>query len=108
MGTIVKRKIEEGEIIKIDTDALVAFEDSVQFDAVQNGGCSPKGCLLCCCGGEGLWLTTLEGKEGMGGGFVWLQSYNMDKLDALLVHVHQEQKDDGGGGAPAEAAEMER
>eukprot|EP00621_Florenciella_sp_RCC1693_P012920 CAMPEP_0182543398 /NCGR_PEP_ID=MMETSP1323-20130603/31593_1 /TAXON_ID=236787 /ORGANISM="Florenciella parvula, Strain RCC1693" /LENGTH=284 /DNA_ID=CAMNT_0024754333 /DNA_START=45 /DNA_END=899 /DNA_ORIENTATION=- len=110
MGTIVKRRIAAGEKIKVDTDALVAYEDSIQFDATRTGDCSPKGCCLVCCGGEGLWLTTLTGKDDTDGGFVWLQSYNMDKLDSLLVTERQENEggDGGGGGAPIEASEMER
>jgi len=100
MGTIVKRRLEPGEIIKIDSDALIAFEDSVSFDAQQVGSC-----CLTFFGGEGCFLTTLMGKEDGPGGDIWIQTYNMDKLDQLLVTVRQESENDGGG-APAE--EMER
>jgi len=103
MGTIVKRRLEPGETIKVDTDALVAFEDSVQFDAVANS------CMMTCFGGEGLFLTTLTGKEDGPGGDIWIQTYNMDKLEKLLVTEDPPENEGGdGGGAPASSDEMER
>jgi len=101
MGTILKRHLAAGEVIKIDSDALIAFENGVDYDAVQVGSC-----CLTCCGGEGCFLTTLKGKEGTAGGNVWIQSYNMDKLTQALVTV-QEESEGGDGGAPVDG-EMER
>ena len=107
MGTIAERRLEPGETIKIDTDALVAFEDSIEYDAVNAGSFA-----LCCCAGEGCYMTTLTGKSGGPGGKIWVQSFNMEKLTRLLVTVNEESEGgDGGGdggGAPASAEDMER
>ena len=103
MGTILQRRLEEGESIKIDSDALVAYEDSVSFDAQQVGSC-----CLTFCGGEGCYNTTLKGKEGEGGGLIWIQSYNMDKLDAFLVTVQPKDQKNEGGGAPVSVEMMDR
>ena len=67
---------------------------------------------LCCCAGEGCYMTPLTGKSGGPGGKIWVQSFNMEKLTRLLVTVNEESEGgDGGGdggGAPASAEDMER
>ena len=64
------------------------------------------GCCTCCCGGEGLFNTTLTGP-----GRVYIQSYSKEKFMMALMMLGGgggKGGGGGGGGAPAEAAEMER
>ena len=68
----------------------------------------PSICCLTFCGGEGCYNTTLKGKEGEGGGLIWIQSYNMDKLDAFLVTVQPKDQKNEGGGAPVSVEMMDR
>jgi uncharacterized protein (AIM24 family) len=57
-GTIVYRHLKEDETITVDTDSIVAFEESVKLGIISNGKlCS----ITCCCGGEGIFSTTLTG-----------------------------------------------
>jgi uncharacterized protein (AIM24 family) len=57
-GTIVYRNLKEGETITVDTTSVVAFEESVKLGIISNGRlCS----VTCCCGGEGIFSTTLTG-----------------------------------------------
>ena len=57
-GTLVHRHLKAGETITVDTKSVVAFEESVKLGIISNGRlCS----LTCCCGGEGIFSTTLTG-----------------------------------------------
>lgn len=58
-GTIVYRHLQERETITVDTSSLLAFEETVKMGLISNGRicCS----LTCCCGGEGIFSTTLTG-----------------------------------------------
>lgn len=57
-GTIVYRHLQKGETITVDTTSVVAFEESVKLGIISNGKlCS----VTCCCGGEGIFSTTLTG-----------------------------------------------
>jgi len=69
-GTIIKKDLAYGEILKIDTGCLVAFTDGVDYD-VQFVG-NVKNALF---GGEGLFLATLKGP-----GTVWLQSLPFSRM----------------------------
>ncbi len=74
-GTILERNLLEGEILRVDTGCLVAFEPSVSYDINYIGGI--KNALF---GGEGLFLTTIQGP-----GKVYLQSLPFSKLaDRIL------------------------
>ena len=64
------KTLSEGEILIMDTNSLVAFEKTVGYDVKRN-----KGCLLCCCGGEGLYNTVLTGP-----GMVIIQSMSFEKI----------------------------
>lgn len=57
-GTVVYASLKEGETITVDTQSLLAIEESVKMGIVSNGRlCS----ITCCCGGEGIFSTTLTG-----------------------------------------------
>lgn len=74
MGTIVQKELIVGEVIIVDAISLVAWEDSVRL-GIRNVG----GCCTCCCGGEGLFHTTLTGP-----GNIYLQSMSKQKFKAAL------------------------
>ncbi len=69
-GTIIKRELNAGEMLKLDTGCLVAFTAGVEYD-VQFVG-NVKSALF---GGEGLFLATLRGP-----GTVWLQSLPFSRM----------------------------
>ncbi len=69
-GTIIKRKLQEGERLKLDTGCLVAMTTNVQYDIQFVGDI--KSSLF---GGEGLFLANLDGP-----GSVWLQSLPFSRL----------------------------
>ena len=55
-GTILYRKLEEGETVTVDTTSVLAIEDTITLGITSNG-------RLCTClfGGEGCFSTTLTG-----------------------------------------------
>lgn len=63
-GTIIKKDLQPGEILKLDTGCLVAMTSNVNYDIQMQG--NVKSALF---GGEGLFLATLRGP-----GTIWLQS----------------------------------
>lgn len=69
-GTIIKKDLQPGEILKLDTGCLVAMTANVDYD-VQFAG-DIKTSLF---GGEGLFLATLRGP-----GSVWLQSLPFSRM----------------------------
>jgi len=69
-GTIIKKELQRGETLKLDTGCLVALTQSVNYD-VQFAS-DIKSALF---GGEGLILATLTGP-----GTVWLQSLPFSRL----------------------------
>ncbi|WP_206459108.1 TIGR00266 family protein [Anaerovorax sp. IOR16] len=69
-GTIIKKNLQPGEILKIDTGCLVAMTSDVDYD-VQFTGDIKSGLF----GGEGLFLATLRGP-----GSVWLQSLPFSRM----------------------------
>jgi uncharacterized protein (TIGR00266 family) len=74
-GTIVKRELKAGEIMRVDTGCLVAFQPSVDYDIQYVGNI--KSALF---GGEGLFFATLRGP-----GQVWLQSLPLSRLAGRIV-----------------------
>lgn len=74
-GTILTRKLEANETIVVDESSLVAFQDSVKMDIRAAGGC----CTMCC-GGEGMFVTTLKGP-----GLVIIQSMSFEKYRLALM-----------------------
>jgi uncharacterized protein (TIGR00266 family) len=75
-GTILERTLAPGEVLRVDTGCIVAFQPSVQFD-VQFVG-KIKTAFF---GGEGMFFATLRGP-----GRVWLQSLPFSRL-ADRIHA---------------------
>lgn len=69
-GTIIKRDLGPGEMLKIDTGCIVGFSQTVDYDIQFIGGF--KNALF---GGEGLFLATVRGP-----GTIFLQSLPLSKL----------------------------
>jgi uncharacterized protein (AIM24 family) len=74
-GTIVTRELAPGEVLRLDTGCLVAFEPHVAYDIQWIGGF--KSALF---GGEGLFFATLTGP-----GRVWLQSLPFSRLAGRIL-----------------------
>ena len=87
-GTIIKKTLEAGEMLKIDTGCLVAMSETVDYDvALQN---DIKNGLL---GGEGLFLATLTGP-----GEVWLQSLPFSRMaDEIIKASRSNNKEENSG-----------
>jgi uncharacterized protein (AIM24 family) len=74
-GTIYERELGPGEVIRVDTGCIVAFQPSVDYD-IQFVG-KIKSALF---GGEGLFFATLRGP-----GHVWLQSLPLSRLAGRIT-----------------------
>ena len=74
-GTVMERTLGPGEILRIDTGCVVAFQPSVNFD-IQFVG-KIKSAIF---GGEGLFFATLRGP-----GKIWLQSLPLSRLANRIV-----------------------
>jgi uncharacterized protein (TIGR00266 family) len=74
-GTLMKRTLENGETLKLDTGCLVALVPSVEYDIQMVGGF--KNTIF---GGEGLFLATVTGP-----GDVWLQSLPFSRLAGRVL-----------------------
>ena len=69
-NSICSRDLSPGELLRVDTGCVVAFQPQVDFDIQFVGGV--KSALF---GGEGLFFATLKGP-----GRVWLQSLPLSRL----------------------------
>lgn len=69
-GTVLKRELAEGEVLRVDTGCLVALAGAVDFDIQYVG--KVKTALF---GGEGLFFAVLRGP-----GTAWLQSLPFSRL----------------------------
>lgn len=85
-GTLYERKLEVGELLRVDTGCIVAFQPSVDYDIQMVGGI--KTAFF---GGEGLFFATLRGP-----GKVWLQSLPLSRLAGRIAAAA------GPGGRSAE------
>ena len=74
-GTLFERDLAPGEMLRVDTGCIVAFQPSVSYD-IQFVG-KIKSALF---GGEGLFFATLRGP-----GRVWLQSLPLSRLADRIV-----------------------
>ena len=74
-GTLMERTLAPGEIIRVDTGCIVAFQPTVDYDIQFVGGV--KSALF---GGEGLFFATLRGP-----GKIWLQSLPFSRLAGRIV-----------------------
>lgn len=69
-GTIHQRDLAPGEVVRVDTGCIVAFQPSVEYDIQYVG--KVKTALF---GGEGVFFATLRGP-----GRIWLQSLPFSRL----------------------------
>jgi uncharacterized protein (TIGR00266 family) len=74
-GALQERTLAAGEVIRVDTGCIVAFQPSIQYDIQYVG--KIKSALF---GGEGLFFATLEGP-----GRVWLQSLPLSRLANRII-----------------------
>lgn len=74
-GTIIRRELRPGEMLRVDTGCLVAMTRTVRYD-IQLA----KGIKSAIFGGEGLFLATLNGP-----GTVWLQSLPFSRLAGRVL-----------------------
>jgi uncharacterized protein (TIGR00266 family) len=74
-GTVVKRELDAGQKLRVDTGCVAAFDSSVDYDIEFIGGF--KNALF---GGEGVFLATLSGP-----GTVYLQSLPFARLADRIV-----------------------
>jgi uncharacterized protein (TIGR00266 family) len=74
-GTLAVRDLKPGEMIRVDTGCVVAFQPSVNFEIQYVG--KLKTAMF---GGEGLFFATLNGP-----GRVWLQSLPLSRLANRIV-----------------------
>jgi uncharacterized protein (TIGR00266 family) len=74
-GNIYERQLVPGEVLRVDTGCIVAFEPTVDFDIQFVGGV--KSALF---GGEGLFFATLRGP-----GKIWLQSLPLSRMADRIV-----------------------
>ena len=83
-GTVIPKELGPGELLRVDTGCIVAFQPTVQYD-IQFVG-KVKSALF---GGEGLFFATLRGP-----GYVWLQSLPFSRLADRVISASSR----GGGG----------
>jgi uncharacterized protein (TIGR00266 family) len=74
-GTLYERDLGPGEMLRVDTGCIVAFQPSISYDIQMVGGI--KSALF---GGEGLFFATLRGP-----GKLWLQSLPFSRLAGRIV-----------------------
>ena len=74
-GTLIEKRLQPGEKLKIDTGCLAAFEETVDYDIEFVGGF--KNALF---GGEGLFMATVTGP-----GLVYVQSLPLSRLADRIV-----------------------
>jgi uncharacterized protein (TIGR00266 family) len=88
-GTLAKRELGSGEVIKVDTGCIVGFTKDVDYDIEFVGGI--KNTLF---GGEGLFFATLRGP-----GAVYIQSLPFSRLAKRVWAAAPQQggKDKGEG-----------
>jgi uncharacterized protein (TIGR00266 family) len=74
-GEVVEYTLQAGQVLKVDTGHLAAYEPTVDFDVTML-----KGFTNILLGGEGLFLASLRGP-----GKVWLQTMPMSKLASKIA-----------------------
>lgn len=87
-GTLAKKKLAAGEVLKVDTGCIVGFTQTVDYDIEFVGGI--KNTVF---GGEGLFFATLRGP-----GTVYIQSLPFSRLAGrVLAAIPRGGKDKGEG-----------
>ena len=89
-GTIAKKELKAGEILKVDTGCLVGFTQNVQYDISFVGGI--KNTLF---GGEGLFFASLQGP-----GTVYVQSLPFSRLASRVWAAAPKMGGKGKGEGP--------
>ncbi len=74
-GHVLRKELQPGELIKIDTGCIVAFTSEVTYDIQFVGGI--KNTLF---GGEGIFYATLRGP-----GNVWIQTLPISRLASRIL-----------------------
>jgi uncharacterized protein (TIGR00266 family) len=74
-GTLQERTLTAGELVRVDTGCIVAFQPSVTYEIEYVG--KIKSALF---GGEGLFFATLRGP-----GRIWLQSLPLSRLANRII-----------------------
>lgn len=74
-GTIISKQLEDGEALRVTSGSLVCFESTVSYDVQMVPGITNA-----MFGGEGLFMTTLQGP-----GQVWLQGMPPDRMIAEIA-----------------------
>jgi hypothetical protein len=74
-GTLVAMDLDDGQVLRVTSGSIVAFEPSVSYDIQMMTGV--KNIMF---GGEGLFVTTLCGP-----GKVWLQGMPPDRMIATIA-----------------------
>ena len=74
-GTIIHRKLRDGEKLRLDTGCLVAMTPDVEYNIERAG--SLKSMFF---GGEGMFLATLEGP-----GDIWMQTLPFSRLADRII-----------------------
>jgi uncharacterized protein (TIGR00266 family) len=74
-GTLYERTLPAGEVLRVDTGCIVAFQPSVDYDIQYVG--KIKSALF---GGEGLFFATLKGP-----GRIWLQSLPLSRMANRII-----------------------
>lgn len=87
-GTVLKRELQPGEVLRVDTGCVVAYTSGIDFDIQFVGGI--KTALF---GGEGLFFATLRGP-----GTVWIQSLPFARLASRIFAAAPMSQGGGGRG----------
>ncbi|KJZ19986.1 TIGR00266 family protein [Loktanella sp. S4079] len=87
-GTVIKRELQPGEVLRVDTGCIAAFEAGVTYDIERAGNL--KSMVF---GGEGIFVATLRGP-----GTVYLQSLPFSRLADRIIRAA------GPGGSKGEGS----
>ncbi len=74
-GHVLEKRLEPGELLKVDTGCLVGFTNGVDYDIQFVGGI--KNTIF---GGEGVFFATLRGP-----GTVWIQTLPVSRLASRIL-----------------------
>jgi uncharacterized protein (TIGR00266 family) len=86
-GFVTERELKQGEVLKIDTGCVVAYQPTVDFDIE-----FIKGVKNFMFGGEGLFFARLQGP-----GKVWIQSLPISRLAGRLMQYSTVSRKEEGG-----------
>ena len=73
-GSVMEKTLAPGEKLLVDTHSLLGFASTAKY-GVQLAG----GCMACCCGGEGMFNTSVTGP-----GIVLIHSMSLSRMRAAL------------------------